>query len=478
MCLAASCLISTRLFADVWLFEPTVGLDQRIDDNFRLDPFRETAVSATRAVASAKLSREDQRYLFLGQARVDGLLSVSEDDSDELTSNQILFFDTQWLRPRSRWGLEFTFRRDTPSRDISADITDLSQTAADTGAIVTQDQNVDRERLVVKPSYRFNLSRRTELSFSYTYTDVDHGLPSVQDAIDRQVQGLLANENTPQSLRDTLLSLDRPATINDIGRFTVSGELDDFTENLVEFGYRHLFSRRDTISAALSFSGFEAQSEIADAVEADRDEDPREPNILRNPRAPTTVDTSRIVLGYDRKFSPTFNAGIQIGYFIADSDTFGVTESNDGYTAQLSALRIGGLDRYSVRFGVEVFPSDIGDVVESLELIGDYQRELSKLSTFNIRVRAFEPDAISDAADADRFARRFFSIEPRIIWRFSRAWTAAASYRYRRQKSQVDPQSGDSNALLFSISYTPPSALRDARRRGGLIERAPVEVTE
>lgn len=466
-------LLPATLSADVWLFEPSVGLDQRIDDNFELDPFRETAVAATRAVASAKLSREDQRFLFLGQARVDGLLTVNEDEANELNSNQILFFDTQWLRPRSRFGLEFTFRRDTPSRDISADITDLSQTAEDTGTIVTQDQNVDRDRIVFKPSYRYDLSRRTELSFAYTYTDVDHGLPSAQDAIDRQVLGILANPLTPQALRDTLLNLGRPAEINDIGRFTISGELDDFTENLFEFGFRHLWSRRDTISATLSFSGFEAQSEIVDTPEGERDE--IAPNILRNPRAATTVDTARIVFGYDRKFSPTFNAGIQIGYFNADSDNFGVTESNDGYTALLSALRIGNLDRYSVRFGVEVFPSEIGDVVETLELIGDYQRNLSQLTTFNLQLRAFEPDAISDAADADRFARRFISIEPRIIWRFSRAWTAAASYRYRRQKSQVDPQSGDSNALLFSLTYTPPSALRDARRRGGLIERAPDE---
>lgn len=470
-------LLSARLSADVWVFEPSVGLDQRIDDNFDLDPFRETAVAATRAVASAKVSRESQRYRFLGQARVDGLLQVNEDESDELNSNQILFFDTQFLQPRSSWGLEFTFRRDTPSRDISADITDLSQTAADTGAIVTQDQNVDRERIVIKPSYRYNLSRRTELNFAFTYTDVEHGLPSVQDAIDRQVQGILANENTPQALRDTLLSLDRPADINDIGRFTVSGELDDFTENLFEFGVRHLWSRRDTISATLSFSGFEALSELQGVEEPDRIPDSRQENILRNPRAPTTVDTSRIIFGYQRQFSPTFTGGIQFGYFTADSDTFGETQTNDGYTTQLSAARLRGLDRFSARFGVEVFPSDVGDVVESLELVGDYQRELSRLTTFNLRVRAFEPDAVNDANDADRFARRFFSLEPKIVWRFTRAWTAAASYRYRRQKSQTDPQSGDSNALLLSIKYTPPSALRDARREGGLIERRPVDVT-
>ena len=458
-------------FADVWVFEPSVALDQRIDDNFRLNTFREEGVASTRAVASARLSRESKRYLFLGQARVDGLLSINEEDSDELTSNQILFFDTQILNPRSRWGLEFTFRRDTPSRDISADITDLSQTAADTGASVTQDQNVDRQRIVVKPSYQYELSRRSKLTFSYSYTDVEHGLPSVQDAIDNRIEQELASDLISDERREALLNIVGPADINDLGRFTVMGELDDFTENLIEVNFNHKLSRRDTLSTLLSFSAFEAQSELTTAEEPDRLPDPRQENILRNPRFATTVDTIRATFGYERLLSPTFTAGIQVGYFTADADTFGERVTNDGYTAVLTAVKQGLRDRFSGRFGVDVFPSDVGDVVESLELVADYQRQLSQLTIFNFRLRAFEPDAISDTSDADAFARRFLSIEPKIIWNFRRAWSAAASYRYRRQKSQTDPQSGDSNALLFSIKYTQPSAIADARREGGLITR-------
>ena len=469
LCLSAL-LPLQHVNADVWVFEPSVGLDQRVDDNFRLNTFREEGVASTRAVASARLSRESQRYLFLGQARIDGLLSINEDDADELTSNQIVFFDTQYLQPRSRWGLEFTFRRDTPSRDIAADITDLSQTAADTGASVGQDQNVDRSRIVVKPSYQFELSRRSRLTFSYSYTDVDHGLPSVQDAIDRQVEGIIANPNTPADLQETLLNLDGPADINDIGRFTVSGELDDFTENQIEANFSHKLSRRDTFTALLAFSAFEAQTEFP-SPESERIPDPREDDILRNPRFSTTVDTIRGSVGFERLFTPNFNAGFQVGYFTADSDTFGERVTNDGFTAAISAEKRGIRNKFSGRFGVDVFPSDVGDVVESLELIADYQRELGKLTLFNFRLRAFEPDAVSDTTDADAFARRFLSIEPKIVWNFRREWSAAASYRYRRQKSQVDTQSGDSNALLFSIKYTRPSAIADARREGGLIRR-------
>jgi len=464
LCLPVLGILSQPAEADVWVFEPSVGLDQRLDDNFTLNPVKAEPIATTRAVASGKLSRESETYYFLGQARIDGLLSIDDSDTNELTSNQILFFDTGFLRPRSRWGLEFTFKRDTPARDILSDLTDLSQTAADTGASVTQDQNVDRNRFVLNPTYEYNLSRRSVISFGYTFTRVDHGLPSVQDAIDRRILEELTNDATSPERIEALSSIEGNATINDVGRFTVGDELDDFTENLVEFNFRHQLSRIETFSTLLSYSAFTAQSEMF-VEEPDRDEDPREDDILRNPRFDTTTDTARISLGYQRNFSPTFVAGVQAGYFTARTDTFGVKETNDGYTGAITASKVNSLDTYSVKFGVEIFPSDIGEVVESLELIGDYSRPITRLLDFSFRFRAFEPDAISDLNDADRFARRFISLEPKLVWNFKRAWTFGASYRYRRQKSQVDPAAGDSNALLFSINYTPLSAIADARRQ-------------
>jgi len=117
--------------------------------------------------------------------------------------------------------------------------------------------------------------------------------------------------------------------------------------------------------------------------------------------------------------------------------------------------------------GIDVFPSDVGDVVESLQLVGDMTRKLGPLLDFSFRARIFEPDALSDDNDNDEFARRFLSLEPRLIWRFTRAWTLAGSYRYRRQKSQTNVRSGVSNAILMSLKYTPPSALRDLQNRRG-----------
>ena len=87
-------------------------------------------------------------------------------------------------------------------------------------------------------------------------------------------------------------------------------------------------------------------------------------------------------------------------------------------------------------------------------------RVINRRLNVSLRGRAFAPDRLG-AIETDQFSRRFISFEPRVDWQYSRSWAVAASYRYRRQKSRLDVESADSNAILFSITYTPPSEVRD-----------------
>jgi len=73
----------TTAYSDVWVFEPSVALDQRIDDNFTISPVLPDAVNATRVVGTLGLSRESQRARFKGLVRIDGLVTQSEGNSTE-----------------------------------------------------------------------------------------------------------------------------------------------------------------------------------------------------------------------------------------------------------------------------------------------------------------------------------------------------------------------------------------------------------
>jgi len=404
--------------------------------------------TATRLVGTLGLSREAPNAVFAGLLRVDGLITNSDSNGDELSSNRV--------------ALNYKF--DTPSRDISADLTDPSSVAADTGASVTQDSNVARERWVLSPNWRYNLTRLTTLETDLTFTSVTHELPSAREALRTQWALNPANDGVPPP---------DPISIDDTGFFTVLDELDDFQEAGIDIGIKSKLSPISTISFFAGYSDFTANVEPDSSIIIpfeQTDPAPDNKDIRRKRKRERRSNTTKFRVGYDRAFTPTLNIGIQAGIYTNETDDTNLlrlTESkSSGYLANITATKSTGVTKYSAKFGVDVLPSDTGSQVESLEAVGDLFRQIGPLLDFSFRVRAYEPDALKADAD-EEFSRRFLSLEPKLIWRFSRAWTVAGSYRYRRQKSQAADRSGESNALLFSLKYTPPSAIRDAQLNDG-----------
>ena len=471
--LSGMLLAPTYALADVWVFEPSAALDQRVDDNYTIDTETPDPVNATRLVGSIGLSRESQNTAFKGLLRVDGLLQQSENDSSELSSNQILFLDTKVSSERTTYGIGINFKQDTPSRDISADITDLSVTAADTGASVSQDENVARQRLVLSPNWNYKLSRRTSIDTRLTYTTVKHELPSVEEAALKQF-------GTAEGVAEFLT--------NEQLVFLVEDELDNFKEAAFTIGMKHSWSPLVDLTASVSYKDYQSEVELDknNVFLAFEDElvDSRERRIRRKPKRTSKSTTTTINLGFERALSQTLKIGFSVGAYANTKDDTDLirpddvivsadidqaladaTATENGWLGGMTLTKTTGLTRYSARFGVDVLPSDIGAQVESLDLVGDMVREINPRMDFAMRARAYEPDTIN-ATGADKFSRRFISIEPKIIWQYSRAWTVAGSYRYRRQKSRADTNSGESNAFLISLKYTPPSAIRDAQRGG------------
>jgi len=464
--------------ADVWVFEPSAGIDQRFDDNYTILPDSPGRVSATRAVGSLELSRESQTTAFKGLARVDGLLTLGDSgfgtEDENVNSNAVLFLDAKRTLARSSYGLGLNVKFDTPNRDISADITDVSVTAADTGASGAQSENVARARVILSPSYSYNLSRRASVETELKYTVVRHALPSAAESLRKREEALAAA--TPAGEPPPVLAPDAV--------FTVGDELDDFEEASIDVGYRYKVSPISTFSLFASFSQFNSETEADPAVKfafEDKIPDDEQRRILRNPKRNSSSQTTKLRVGWDHALSQTIDLGFQVGLYrteIDNSDLFRANDPSDllpdtienklaslkgsdqGYLSSISLSRKTDISFYSIRFGIDVLPSDTGSEVESLDAVGSYDRELGPLLDFSFRLRAFEPDARA-AKPSDKFSRRFISVEPKLVWRFNRSWTAAASYRYRRQKSRADDRSGESNAVLFSLKYTPPSAIRD-----------------
>ncbi len=468
-------MASQSLQADVWVFEPSVALDQRFDDNYYLLPTAsESSLSATRAVGELGFSRQSQIYSIKGIARVDALLITETDVGEEnLDSNQILGISGLRRTKRSRYGARFNFTRDTPSRDIGADISDDSSIAEDTGLDEVQSlySNVIRNEFFIDGTYEFDLTRRLSFDALASYTDVDHGLPSTEDVI---LQSFL-------DFRQDLNPDASPTELTDADIFTVDGELDDFIETQARLGLRYALTPISTLSVTANYSRQVSQIEVESAFEF-KTPDSSNRFILRNPRRDAITETSTLSLGYERQLTPLLRIGVTGGVYLSEgdvTDTFTIlredlrdpeddgTNSSTGFLASINLRYDAGLTKYAARFAVDVEPSSTGDQIETNELTGEAIRTLSPRLKVSLRGRAFEPDRLQATVD-DRFARRFISIEPKVQWQYTRNWTVTAAYRYRRQRARIDPESSDSNAVLFAIKYSPPSKVGLAAAANGL----------
>lgn len=492
-CLAVASLtastVSLPASADVWIFDPSISLDQRFDDNYYLIPAGDGSLAATRAVGELGISRVSQAASYRGLARVDALLTTTNDNGDEgLDSNQYLALDANQRSARSRYGVLASYKQDTPSRDIAADLSDADNLSSDTGLDLTQSSNVAREEYIVEPKFEYDLSRRLVLNSKATLSKVDHDLPDPQDAIYRQYIDSFPRledgrfDGVPLSYGDV--------TIEDAGKpFTPSGELDNYKENEVELGLRFKYSPITTLSATASYSHFKAKVEpnaFAIIPFGDLDPDPSEKDILRKPRRDSISTTATFKLGYERSLTPTLKLAVDGGVYTNttdETDTLraedrpgedipqelldSLESENDGWLASVSLSYDAGLTRYTAKYAVDVAPSSSGSQVETNELTGDVYRTISPRLNFSLRARAYEPDRLG-VNQNDSYARRFISIEPKIEWKAARNWSVAAAYRYRRQKSRVAPVSAESNAILLSLKYTVPSEARDAARANGL----------
>lgn len=482
-------LFSAPIHADVWVLEPSISLDQRFDDNYYLYPSVDGGLTATRAVGELGLSRESRTAVLKGLVRVDGLLTTSNENGNEgLESNQIVGFNAKFRTARSRYGVGATFKQDTPSRDIAADLSDTESLASDTGVNASQASNVARREIVLNPNFQYDLTRRLVFDTGATLTLVEHDLAAPQDVIYNQYLAIF-----PRNEDGSYDGAPKPyneVTLDDVGSvFTPSGELDNFDESEVEMGFRYKYSPITTLSFKAGYSQFNAKVEPHPSIIVPFDQkipDEDVPEIRRDPRRDAISTTATFKLGFERSLSPTLLLGVSGGVYTNTTDQSNTIDfdgidpsifsqdfldsletESDGWLASVSLTHNTSVTRYVGKFLVDVEPSSSGAQVETNELTGEMFRVLSPRLNFSLRGRAYEPDRLGAKQD-DRFARRFISLEPKIEWKYARNWTVSAAYRYRRQKAQVDPVAAESNALLLALKYTPPSEIRDRAKANGL----------
>ncbi len=395
-CILVIVLASERLLADAWVLEPSIKLDVGFDDNNGMDVVDPQEVGVTKITGELGLRRLSQTHFFKGAILVDAV-NYQGDETIESNSNQVLYFSTSFNKPRSRWGANFNYRRDSLIREADADDNDIE--GGDFGdenpdATVDQFLDIARQRLYLNPFYKNNLSRRSDLALNYRLSAVEH---------------------------------DR--TEDDAGN---SFNLQNFNNQGVTAAIGYKLTPLDKIIGKTTFDAYSTEE------------------------GSNEYNTVSVRVGYERSISPTFTVGGELGYRVTDFVEDNEDITKEGMVGSLSGVKTTGLTKFELRGGVALYPSSIGQVVQTQELVANVTRNLSQLMVFSFRSRAYENTALSGSTNNDR---RSIEMRPEIRWQFSREWSLGAAYRYRREKLESKPTFAEGNALLFSVKYTKLSPL-------------------
>ena len=108
---------------------------------------------------------------------------------------------------------------------------------------------------------------------------------------------------------------------------------------------------------------------------------------------------------------------------------------------------------YNISLKRDISPTGIG-VRQSDQLNVRARTRLSQRLTGTLRVQAFNTKTLE--GDISSVDRTYYSVRPGLRWAMTRNWSVDGSYRYRRQKRELDSDAADDNSVFVSFNYDWP----------------------
>ncbi|MEM7207705.1 MAG: hypothetical protein AAF434_07785 [Pseudomonadota bacterium] len=397
-------LAPNLVFAAAWEVEPSVSAAVRVDDNFTLDDrsARQQQVTSTGFSGSVTISRLTEAVETFGVLRLNAIQytgDVEETSTQrEIADNEniVAFFSTKRREsPLTQWGFDASIKVDTLLRAVNV--------------------FVDPEDTTIEPD-----------------DDVDDGLTRV--AIDRQRFIFKPFIGTRLSERSRLRFNYR---FNELTYDNLQGQdLVDFSDHTIAGVYSYKYTPSDDLSLRARYKQFSTE------------DDERE------------YESYSLTGGWGHRFTETTSMGTSLGFRETKAETDSGDDDTSGVLLRVTGRKSTGLTRFEGRIGRNLFSSGSGDLVQADEYVFNVTRTLSPLLSFSLKSRLFQNRLLrDDDDDADRADRRYFSVRPSLTWNFAQWWRMVATYDYRREKRDGEPESAVSNSILISVVYSQPTSL-------------------
>lgn len=202
------------VYAQAWVVTPSISLGQEYDDNFRLSTDSPTDQVYTTVLSGAvEVSRLTEIWQLRGFGQYDAIHYEGDDDDLADKHNQFAGFSSIYETQRGELALEGSYRRDSILRALNFDV-DPGGVIVDPGDDIDVDlvqRQIRRERFIIGPAWRRNLTELTQLELSYEFQDTSYDDPEGLDLIDfskHTVSAGLARELSPLTSITTTAAVD------------------------------------------------------------------------------------------------------------------------------------------------------------------------------------------------------------------------------------------------------------------------------
>jgi hypothetical protein len=187
ICLFTVPFLADAAFAQAWIVSPSISLSQEYEDNYRLESDSPTdQVFTTVLTGSVEASRLTEIWDLRAFARYDALHYEGDDDDLADKHNQFAGIGSLYKTELGEWQLDGSYRRDTIQRTLDI-LIDPGEVVIDTGEDIDENlsrRQIRRERILIQPSWRRNLTELMEVELAYEFNDTSYDEPEEINIID------------------------------------------------------------------------------------------------------------------------------------------------------------------------------------------------------------------------------------------------------------------------------------------------------
>jgi hypothetical protein len=383
------------------------------NDNITLSPDEEDEVWGTILVPSLRANYLTETLELRGRAALEIERYSGDDELD--TENQFYdWFSRYQATERNTLALSASFRRESilrvgrvteavggqaATRPIPATppippTPPIPGTSATPGGEETVDiglvnRQVQRDSLLVSPSWTWRVTERSRLTLNYRFDDVSY--PDAEP-VDR-----LVDHNSHRG----------------------GGTL----------GYR--LTERDEVTGTLTYTRANFEDEPSDR----------------------TYDDWALTAGISRDFSETLNGTLEGGVRFTSFERDGEDEEDDtGYLIRLRLRQRGELTLLDLRAEHDLVPSGAGALLETNRIALLIDRKLTPRFSASFLAEYFQQDSLEEEAGTSD-ERRFYRLNPALRWHWTPELEMDLGYRYVNQERDDESAVSNAAFITLSYRW-------------------------